>query len=59
MRNLGQYTNDIIFFIGCGLLGAGLWMFKPWVSLSVLGALFLFIVIYSGVRGGAKNGRNR
>ena len=34
---------DFLIFLGLGSLGTGLWWFRPWVSLTVLGALLLIL----------------
>ena len=37
--------KDVMAFAGIGVMGAGLWMRQPWVSLTVVGGIILFIAI--------------
>jgi hypothetical protein len=43
---------DICVFGGLALLGTGLWWFRPWISLTVTGALFFLMGLWASV--GAK-----
>jgi len=36
-----KYLPDIVAVFGLGSLGAGLWLYRPWVSLSVVGVLLI------------------
>lgn len=37
---------DFLFLpIGLALLGSGLWMYKPWVSLTVIGAIITILAV--------------
>ena len=40
---------DIIAIVGLGMLGAGLWMFSPALSLSVTGAIVLAIGFFGSM----------
>ncbi len=35
--------DDILFFVGFGLLTIGLWLFNPAVSLSVSGVILMYV----------------
>lgn len=50
---------DVFLFVGLFLLGGGLWLFRPWVSLATVGAILviLAVLIESGWMG--KNGHTR
>ena len=37
--------KDVMAFAGIGVMGAGLWMRQPWISLTVVGGIILFIAI--------------
>lgn len=39
--NVNIDFNDLIFFIGLGLLTTGLWLYSPAVSLTVTGAILM------------------
>ena len=38
--------QDVVVLTGLALLGVGLWMFNPWVSLTVVGAIVVFLGIW-------------
>jgi len=37
--------KDLMAFIGIAIMGVGLWMRQPWISLTVVGGIILFIAI--------------
>lgn len=39
---------DFIFLTGLGMLGTGLYMFEPWVSFAVCGAILTAIGVLMG-----------
>ncbi len=47
--------EDIFLFVGIALLGAGLWLVQPWISLTVVGGALMMIggmpLITATVRG--------
>lgn len=58
MKNFRQYLPDLpdfLCFAGLCLLGYGLFLFLPWVSFSVCGALLLL----AGVRLGRAESTNK
>ena len=40
--NVNIDINDIIFFLGLGLVTTGLWIYEPAVSLTVTGVIFMW-----------------
>lgn len=40
---------DFLIFLGLGSLGTGLWWLRPWISLTVLGALLLILGLLGSV----------
>jgi hypothetical protein len=44
-QNLKNYIDkpDVFIFSGLILLGRGLWLYLPWVSLTVCGALLILL----------------
>lgn len=47
--------NDILFFLGLGLLTTGLWIYSPAVSLTVTGAILMFAAYSRADSGGEKD----
>jgi hypothetical protein len=43
--------REFLFIAGIGLLGHGLYLYQPWVSYTVVGAVLLFIGLLSALRG--------
>lgn len=52
LRELKGWTgieySDIVVLIGLALTGIGLWMFLPWISLTVVGVIILLLSIRRG-----------
>lgn len=52
-EDLGQFSNfkpdmrDVFIILGLILAGYGMWLYKPWMSLTVLGFILLGMGIYS------------
>lgn len=38
--------RDCFVFGGIGLLGYGLWLYRPWIGFAVCGAVLLFIGLF-------------
>lgn len=34
---------DVLIFLGLGQLGTGLWLYEPWVSLTVCGSIIFLL----------------
>ena len=53
--------EDAILFLGLILLGSGLWLYEPWISLSVVGGALIMIggmpLITAAIRS-TRNGTN-
>lgn len=48
---------DLLLVIGLSLMGYGLWLFKPWVAFTVIGAVIILIAVVAALlknRGGQK-----
>lgn len=43
-----KYFADLVSFSGLALLGYGLFLFSPWVSYSVVGALLIVAGVFLG-----------
>jgi len=41
---------DFLIFLGLGSLGTGLWWFKPWVSLVVVGIVMLALGLIGSIK---------
>lgn len=35
--------EDVLLFVGLILMGVGLWLYRPWISLTVTGAVLMMI----------------
>jgi len=53
--NVNIDFNDILFFIGLGLLTTGLWIYSPAVSLTVTGAILMLAAYARTASGGEKD----
>ena len=42
---------DFLCVVGVGLLGYGLYLYEPWISFTVVGAILLLIGLFSALRG--------
>jgi hypothetical protein len=42
---------DGLVFLGLALLGVGLWWWRPWVALTVVGAVLLALGLLGSLRG--------
>ena len=51
-------TADVFLFVGLFLLGAGLWLFRPWVSLTTVGAILVLLAVMIEF-GWTRNGHTR
>jgi len=43
-------VNDLMVIVGLGTMTYGLWLYKPWVSFSVLGVFLVCIGVYPYVK---------
>lgn len=39
---------DVVGLLGLALIGAGLWIYRPWIALVVVGALLLAGAVLTG-----------
>ena len=42
----GIEYSDVVVLIGLVLLGVGLWLFHPWISLTVIGIIIVLLGIW-------------
>lgn len=54
MKYSAPHPTDLAAVVGFLLLGSGLWMRAPWVSLTVCGGLLLAFAAYAAHRFGAR-----
>lgn len=47
--DLANAIATVMFLAGVGLIGYGLWLFLPWVSYVVVGAILLVVSIASTI----------
>lgn len=40
--------NDVLMLFGLGGIAGGLWMYDPWVSISVTGAILFLVGFFTG-----------
>lgn len=52
MRDRKKIVADVLGFAGIGMIGAGLWIYDPRVSLVVTGAILMALAIAIGRRSG-------
>jgi len=48
MKNVS--FNDILVVAGLIMIGVGLWLYRPWISLSVLGVILMLMGVYPYIR---------
>lgn len=46
---MAELMRDVFLLVGIGLLWYGLWLYKPWVSYAVVGALVVVISLVSAI----------
>ena len=51
--------RDVVVFGGLGLMGYGLWVFRPWVSFAVCGAVLIALGFIPVARGRVQRGNHR
>ena len=52
MRDRKKIATDVLGFAGIGMIGVGLWIYDPRISLVVTGAIFMALAIAIGMRSG-------
>lgn len=58
-RTIRNNLSDVLIFAGLSGLGTGLWWFKPWVSLTVVGGLLFLLGIRASIAEALAAGKRR